>query len=171
MSALREAIQPIRTHTALCRALSEDFPRECSNLPILGGWGYSQPEAIRFIRDLFPPSAPLDFVGLEYLIAQKVIYEELIIFHPRDAGYCGINVTVDEQQLIADGDKRYDRVGLAVSCWSAAHWNALKNEWEENDFGQRPGFDGAAHEVKRTESKINYTRTVWFDITEVFGAR
>jgi hypothetical protein len=53
-------------------------------LPILGGWGYTQTEAITFVRREFPrPSAP-DFVELEYHIAQKIIYEELIIFRARD---------------------------------------------------------------------------------------
>jgi hypothetical protein len=171
MSALREAIQLIRTQTPLSQALSEDFPRECTGLPISGGWGYSQPDAIRFVRDRFPPIGPLDFVSLEYLIAQKIIYEELIIFHPREAGYSRIKMALDDQQLIGDGNKHYDRLDVAVSCWSAAHWNALKAEWEGNDFGRRPGFDVAAHEAKRAQAEINYTRPLWFDITEVFGGR
>jgi len=44
----------------------------------------------------------------------------------------------------------------------------LKKEWEENDFGMRPGFDREAHLGKREAAQVKYQREFWFDITEVF---
>jgi hypothetical protein len=140
ITALRQSIRPVLTDVPLRQALSEDFPQDCANLPIAGGWGYTQREAIIFVRQQFPrPSAP-SFVGLEYHIAQKIIYEELIIFRTKDDRFSGIDVDQKSQELIMEGDRIYDRIDLIVSCWSDAHWESLRAEWEENDFGRRPGF-------------------------------
>jgi hypothetical protein len=169
MAALRQSILPVQTDVPLRQALAEDFPQDCANLPIAGGWGYTQADAIVFIRQQFPrPSAP-HFVPLEYHIAQKIIYEELIIFRPREDMFSGIDLQREQQQLITDDNGRiYDLIDLIVSCWSDAHWESLKAEWEENDFGRRPGFDMDAHRAKRDAAQIRYERQFWFDITEVF---
>jgi hypothetical protein len=167
MANLRESIHPIRRR-ALRKVLSEDYPRDCANLPILGGWGYTQSEAIIFIRHEFPqPSAP-DFVGLERHIAQKIIYEELIIFRERGDQFSGINMKLKLQQLVADGERKYDHLDFTISCWSDFHWDSLKKEWEDNDYGQRSGFDLKGHTAKRHAAQIDYPRQFWFDITDVF---
>jgi hypothetical protein len=44
----------------------------------------------------------------------------------------------------------------------------LKAEWENNDFGRRPGFDMDAHHAKRHNAQLHYERQFWFDITDVF---
>jgi hypothetical protein len=168
MAALRQSIRPVLTDVPLRQALSEDFPQDCANLPIAGGWGYTQREAIVFVRQQFPrPSAP-NFVGLEYHIAQKIIYEELIIFRARDDLFSGIDVERKSQELIMEGDGIYDRIDLFVSCWSDAHWERLRAEWEENDFGRRPGFDVQDHFTRRDAALVRYERQFWFDITDVF---
>jgi len=168
MANLRRSIRPILIDIPLRQVLSEDFPRDCASLPILGGWGYTQPEAIIFVRHQFSrPSTP-DFVGLEYHIAQKVIYEELIICRANDSRFSGIGLKLKSQQLVTDGDKKYDYLNFSISCWSDFHWNSLKKEWEDNDSGKRAGFDLLGHLAKRDAAQINYERQFWFDITDVF---
>jgi hypothetical protein len=54
MANLRRSIRPILTDVPLRKALSEDFPQDCAGLPISGGWGYTKPEAVIFVRDQFP---------------------------------------------------------------------------------------------------------------------
>ena len=162
------SILPVRTDAALSKVLAEDFPRDCSNLPISGGWGYSQADAIAFVRHRFSiPSAP-DFVPLEYHIAQKIIYEELIICRPKDYRFSGITKTRKKQLLFEDGGKKYDCLEFLISCWSDWHWDQLKREWEANDFGMRPGFDREAHAAKRESARVQYQREFWFDISDVF---
>jgi len=168
MSELRASIKPVRTDLALGQVLAEDFPRDCSNLPISGGWGYTQATAIMFVRDRFPDPGMLDFVPLEYQIAQKIIYEELIIFRPKDRSFAGISVELATQSLIEEDGRHFDLLEFSVDCWSNWHWNQLKDEWESNDFGARVGFDGAAHAAKREASQVTYTRELWFDISQVF---
>jgi hypothetical protein len=62
MAETRASIVPVRTDAALRKVLAEDFPRDCSNLPISGGWGYTRADAITFIRDQFPFPQMVDFV-------------------------------------------------------------------------------------------------------------
>lgn len=148
----------------------EDFSRDCLNLPITGGWGYAKADAIVFVRNEFsPPQAARDFVPLEYHIIQKIIYEELIIFRPKDFKFSGIDMTRDAQRTIQDGNRKYDVLECTVTCWSDWHWEQLKQEWTDNDFGEHPRFSKEAHAAKRTASQVSYERQFWFDITDVAG--
>jgi len=171
MAKLRQSIRPILTDVSLRQALSEDFPQDCSNLPISGGWGYTQPEAIIFVRHQFPRASASNFVALENHIAWKIAYEELIIFRAPDARFSGIDVKLKMQQLVMDGERKYDRLDFVISCWTDDHWNSLKKEWEDNDYGRRSGFDLASHFAKRRAAQIDYERQFWFDITEVIDCR
>ena len=158
MANLRRSIRPILTDVPLRKALSEDFPQDCARLPISGGWGYTKPEAVIFVRDQFPRTSAADFVRLEYHIAQKIIYEELIIFRESDDRFSGIDMKLKSQELVTENEAIYDCLNFIVSCWSDLHWEILKREWEDNDFGRRPGFDLEAHSVKRRAAQINYER-------------
>ncbi len=140
-----------------------------SNYPISGGWGYSQADAVKFVRDRFPIPEVANFVPLEYHIVETILYEELIIFRPKHNKFSGITKTLQKQHLFDDDGKKYDCLKFLVSCWSDWHWDQLKREWEENDFGMRPGFDQEAHSAKREASRIQYEREFWFDISDVFG--
>lgn len=168
MAEIKASIQPIQTHESLRQVLEHDFPRDCSALPISGGWGYTQADAIIFVRNQFKiPSAP-DFVALEYHIAQKIIYEELIIFRPKDYRFSGIALQRSTQRLVEDSTRKYDVLDFTVTCWTDRHWNQLKLEWEDSGFGTRQDFDREAHTTKRNASQIKYDRHLWFDITDVF---
>jgi hypothetical protein len=168
MAQVRASIRPVQTDEPLRQVLMHDFPRDCSNLPISGGWGYTQVDAVMFVRELFPMPARLDFVSLEHHIAQKIIYEELIIFQPDDRRFSGIDMHRKNQTMIAHGERKYDFLDLIITGWSDWHWKQLKQEWEENDLGMRHGFDREAHAAKHDASQVEYERRLWFDITEVF---
>jgi hypothetical protein len=114
------------------------------------------------------PSKSVHFVGLEYDIAQKIIYEELIIFRPPDYQFSGIELKLILQELKHADERQYDILSFNITCWSDWHWNQLKKEWEDNDFGMLPSFDGASHAGKRRDSQVAYERSFWFDITDVF---
>jgi hypothetical protein len=168
LANLRRSIRPILTDIPLRQVLAEDFPQDCAGLPISGGWGYTQADAIIFVRHQFPRPAAPEFVRLEYHVAQKIVYEELIIFRARGDLFSGIDMELTSQQLVVDGEKKYDCLDFTISCWSDFHWDRLKKEWEDNDFGQRPGFDREGHFAKRDATRIDYERQFWFDITDVF---
>lgn len=167
IESLRQSIRRIRTDIPLQQALAEDFPRDCSDLPISGGWGYAQEEAIVFVASEPSQAVPRDFVGLEYHIAQKIIYEELIIFRKEKDRFSGIDMKLRSQELISGNGKLYDRLDFIVSCWSDFHWEQLKTEWENSDNGQLHGFNLENHNAKRKAARIDYERQLWFDITRI----
>jgi hypothetical protein len=175
IAEIRDSIAPVQTDGSLRKVLAEDFPRDCSDLPISGGWGYTQPTAIVFIRSQFSAPSKADFVPLEYHIAQKIIYEELIISRPKNYKFSGISMKLQHQTLTKD--PKHDHLEFLISCWSDWHWEQLKKEWEANDSGMRrlmalsgmrPGFDAEAHHRKRIASQVSYERDFWFDISDVF---
>lgn len=168
ISELQASIRPVRTDVPLGRVLAEDFPRDCTGLPISGGWGYRQEDAIVFVRRLFPVPAIAEFVPMEYHIVQKILYEELIIFRQKSRQFSGINKQLKMQSLLENDNRKYDKLEFLVSCWSDWHWDQLKQEWEANDFGMKPGFDHAAHTAKREAAQVTYEREFWFDVTDVF---
>ena len=112
--------------------------------------------------------ARLDFVPLEYHIAQKTIYEELIIFQPNDCRFSGTDLQCKNQKMTTGGERKYDVLDLSITCWTDWHWKQIKQEWEENDLGNWHGFEREAHAAKHDASQVKYERQFWFDITEVF---
>ena len=169
MAQIQASIKPIQTDDPLQQVLMRHFSTDFPNLPISGGWGYTQADAIIFVRSQFPiPAFVPRFVSLEYQIVQKIIYEELIIFRAKDSQFSGIDKKCNRSILIDDGVRVYDLLEFDITCWSDWHWDLLKQEWEENNFGMRPGFDREAHAAKRDASQIRYERKFWFNITDVF---
>lgn len=170
MKQITESIDKVLLDLPLKQVLSEDFPNDSSSLPIIGGWGYKEDDAIKFIVDPKNQRASKNFVMLEYDIAQKIIYEELIICRPEDYRFSGINLKLQKQETIHKNNLIFDKLLFDISCWSDWHWFKLKEEWEENEFGQKQGFDLQMHQEKRDAAMIIYQREFWFDITDVFNA-
>jgi hypothetical protein len=140
MDKFRSSITPIQTDTPLYQVLMEDFPNDCSNLPISGGWGYSQSDAIILIRSKFPSDvAARDFVSLEYHIVKKIVYQELIVFREEGNRFSGISVDPDRTALLREDERIFDRLDFRIACWRDWHWDWLKQDWEQN--GQRDDFD------------------------------
>ncbi|GEC14646.1 hypothetical protein J2S34_001609 [Nitrobacter winogradskyi] len=71
--------------------------------------------------------------------------------------------------MINDGPRKYDVLEFTVNCWSDWHWEQLKQEWAENDFGENPNFSKEAHKAKREASRVFSKRHFRFDISDVTG--
>ena len=170
LEAIKDHITPVEVGDPLRIWLAEDYPSNCSNLPIGGGWGYTKDDAIIFIRDQFKNPGPPDFVSLEYFLVHKIVYYELINTQDGLNKFSGIDISLSKQGLSSGDDKKYDSLEFNISCYSDLHWALLKYEWETNDNGTRKGFDVDSHFAKKASVQINYQRTFWFDITDVFGS-
>ena len=167
MQRIVQSINPVDFDEPLGEVLGTHFPKDCKDLPIQGGWGYTQADPIVFLRDKF--WGPPDFVPLEYHIALKIIYEELIVCRPPNDRFSGISLEKIEQRLHVVDEQRFDQLVFSVSCWTDWHWDQLRSEWESNGNGKSPTFDLREHEQKREAAKITYVRELWFNITDVFG--
>jgi hypothetical protein len=121
-----------------------------------------------FIRDQFPQPDLPDFVSLEYSIARKIVWQELVISKPKGQQFFGHITGLKAAHTVEQGGRTYDCLQFIVQCCSEWHWAQLNNEWEKSECGRRPGFDVDAHVAKRNASEFTYGRELWFDITDVF---
>ena len=162
VSKMLERIEPIKTDAVLRDVLKEDYKVD---LPIEGGWGYSQSTSIKFLKQ----ETRYDFVSLEYQIAQWLLFEELIIFRERDDLHSGIEKKLKQQKMFEENGRRYDVLEFEVTCWHDFYWEKLKTEWDEAKANSSidPSFL-KDHEKKRNEAMLRFNRTYYFEITDVF---
>lgn len=150
--------------------LAADF-KSIGTLPIRGGWGYTLEGAVIIDKNdpIVPEGVPFDGVGLEYIFAEKRIYEELIVFRPKHARYSGIQWKMTKQRLIHKDNKSFDVLTLEVTALPDKDWEELKAEWEAPTGFGSAGFDAEAHAKKRDSRTIRYVTEYWFDITSFYS--
>jgi hypothetical protein len=168
-----EPLYPVKTEAPPREILALDFRSLGEPLPITGGWGYGQGDAcvIGCGKHKIEEEFPLDYVQIEYLFVEKRIYEEMIIFRSAGQRFAGITWTLQDQHLIRDAASVFDKLVFTISALNELDWANLRAEYEgAGGFGS-PDFDEVAHEVKRREATVHFTRDFWFDITNCFGAR
>ncbi|MCL4556536.1 MAG: hypothetical protein M1572_06590 [Gammaproteobacteria bacterium] len=166
-----QPITPIKTPRSPRIVLAQMFKSLNGELPIHGGWGYSQQDACIIDQDDPAASNQLVFDGLaiENVFVEKRIYLEFIVARPENQKFSGIEWKKKFQQLIQDDDRYYDHLTYHVSAFSDADFAELKAEFEGPEGISHPNFDMAAHELKRREKMQHFEREYWFDITSFYG--
>ena len=151
--------------------LAADFKSLEGELPIGGGWGYSQEDAVIIDKNdpVVPSGMPFDGVEIEYVFVEKRIYEELIIFGPKQERFAGIKCNLLKQRLTEHKGKSYDVLSCEVTALPIKDWEELKAEWHGPGGYGSPGFDADAHLEKAEARKVRYVTDYWFDITSFFG--
>lgn len=160
------------------RISSEETPREIlkadfrsiRELPIRGGWGYTIDDAVVIDKNdpIVPRGMPFDGVGIEYVFVEKRIYEELIVFRPKDARHSGIEWKLLKQATLGRDGRSFDFLSFEVTAFPDKDWEELRLEFEGPRGARSPGFDMAAHRLKREAKKIRYVAEYYFDITSLF---
>lgn len=143
-------------------------------LPIRGGWGYDEDDAVIIDRNdpIVPRNRPFDGVGIEHVFVEKRIYEELIIFRKRGDAFAGIKWKLIQQGLAGgDGGRRFDVLKFDVTALPEAKWNALKAAWEGPAGFGSADFDVEAHRERHEAATVHYVAEYWFDITSFYGVR
>ena len=159
----------LRTRESPREILEADFPK-LAPLPIKGGWGYSQETAC--IIDKRDPSVdqrvPFNGVRYEYLFAEYRIYEELIVFRPRDDRYAGIEFKRIEQKTLGIEDRNYDVLKFQIGAFREGDFARLKAEYEGHNGVGDPDFDHSKHQALRASLLHVGAREFWFDITSFY---
>ena len=160
----------------LSNLLTKESPRQIIfedfkiDLPIKGGWGYDFNSAC--IIDKTDPTVskgmPFDGVGIEYVFAEKRIHEEMIIFRKSDEKYAGIRWDLDNQELLFNDDKPYDKLVFNIVGFSDAVWDELTRRFEEI---QKSGKLALIDELNayRESKAYRFTREFYFDISSFYG--
>jgi len=145
----------------------EDFKID---LPISGGWGYDIESAC--VIDKNDPTVnkemPFDGISIEYIFVEKRIYEEMIIFRESHEKYGGIRWNQETQQLLIEGDKKYDKLIFNVEGFSKEIWNELTSRFEA--IKKSGKMELIAELDAYRESKIfRFKKEYFFDVTSFFG--
>lgn len=150
---------------SLRQVILEDFKID---LPIKGGWGYSTADAVVINKndETVKPGLPFDGIGIERIVVEKRIYEELIIFRQIGEKFAGIHWELIKQSTFAEGDKQYDHLIFKVTGHSDENWENLKREYKEN--ADNEDFDFNAHFDKEEQLKYEYIAEYYFEITSFY---
>lgn len=169
---LARAIAPVVSEKNLRETLLEHFIEEFEELPIVGGWGYTKDNAVKFVKSEFIKIPKSDFVPLAYKISEHIIYEELMFSRNENDQYTEIAIYRKKQSLFSEKNKKFDILKFEIECWHDQHWSYLDFEYFMNTDHNGKIIDKSINDeiIKRkNDSKITYQRDLWFDITDVFG--
>lgn len=146
----------------------EDFKID---LPITGGWGYDFETACVIDKNDATVSKVIPFngVSVEYVFAEKRIYEEMIIFRQSHEKYSGIRWELEKQELLFKEDKPYDKLVFNVVGFTDEVWNELTTRFEEiknsGKLDLLPELD-----AYRESKAYKFNREYYFDISSFYGA-
>ena len=149
--------------------LEHDF-KSIKNIPISGGWGYTQKDAVIINKD--DPSVikdiPFDGPSIEKIFVEKRTYEELIIFKPDGAKFNGIKWEMLKQTLINDCKKYFDHLKYRICGHTDDDWRFLKDDYEKNNsFADNP--EGRNNHNEAYSNRLFcYDTEFWFDITSFY---
>lgn len=166
-------LEPITTAESPRKILKAIFNEIIGELPIRGGWGYTQADAC--IIDMNDPIVdsriPFNGIGIEYIFAEYRNYIDMIALRPEGEKYAGIRQELEVQYLIDGNDGRlFDKLVFNVTAMRQQDFNEMKAEFEgPNGYGSL-GFDEVAHEKRRQYLTMHFKQDYWFDITSFFGA-
>lgn len=166
-----QPLYPIETDESPRDIIAADFKSLHGELPIRGGWGYTRADACIIDKNdpIVDPSLPFDGVGIEYVFVEKRIYEEMIIFRPRGEAFSGIEWRLQKCTTKHDRDRYFDKLVFQITAFSENDWKELKAEFEGPQGYDHPDFDLEAHDSKRQEKMMQFTREFWFDVTSFYG--
>jgi len=166
-----QPLNPITSEKSPREVLAADFKSLRGGLPIRGGWGYTKLDACIIDKNdpLVDPALPFNGVGVEYVFVEKRIYEEMIIFRLDGEKFSGISWNLLEQSVLHEAGRTLDKLVFEISAVPDADWEELKAEYEGPRGYGTLGFDEDAHERRRQEKTLRFTREFWFDITSFYG--
>lgn len=166
-----DPIDKIKSKKPPREILAEDFESLRGDLPIRGGWGYTKSDACIIDKNdpVVDTALPFDWIGIQNVFVEKRIYEEMIIFRPEGEKFSGIKWDLQEQSLIDEDGRYFDRLIFEITAFHENDWEELKAEHEGPQGYGHPEFDVEAHERRRHEKTVRITREFWFDITSFYG--
>lgn len=159
----------LKTRETPREIIEADFP-SVGKLPLSGGWGYNMATAC--VIDMYDacvdPKVPFNGVAIEYLFAEKRLFEELIVFRPKGQQYCNIDKRRILQRLDSVDDRTYDVLVFEVTAFLKKDFDFLKEIYEGPNGVINQDFDHKSHDALHQSLMRSGTREYWFDITSFF---
>ena len=162
-------IPQITTDKSPREIILEDFEID---LPIQGGWGYKLDNAC--IIDKFDHTVlidiPFDGLSIERSFVEKRIYEEMIIRLDIHEQYGGIKWYLDQQQLMFNDGKSYDKLIFNVEAFEIDIWGELLSRFEDIQKSGKLELMDALNQYRESK-KLLFISEFYFDITSFFGQK
>ena len=151
----------------------ENSPRELfrevfeTDLPISGGWGYSQDTCVAIEKDddAVDQEQVFDGLAIESEFVKFRLYSELRVFREPGDMFQGIEWQQTSQKLIEENGRTFDVVRFYVRAWTERDWEALTKMFTEGrEFLNDPsGLSKFKEERKRRVCQ--FEAEFWFDVT------
>jgi hypothetical protein len=147
--------------------LIEDFKSLNGYVPIKGGWGYTLDDLIIIEKkdEVVNNQIPFDFVGLEYVLVEKRIYEELIIFKGEGDKYSELSWDLQFQKLLNVDGKTIDHLNFKVTCYKDESIPFLKEDFKKILAGKN-----TVEQYKNYKDSLQlfYFTDYYFDISSFY---
>ena len=153
---LAEIAPPHFPEDASARQLIRDY--FSIDLPISGGWGYSEPDAC--IIGERCESTEFEGVETEYSFVRKMIWLELNILPPLAGLFSSFEVEFTGQSIYEANSKYYDTLEVTVV--------AAKVHNNNDGCGSQNMGLGSIKSTNNVEN-VSYARVFWFDISHFYG--
>jgi hypothetical protein len=130
-----------------------------ADLPIAGGWGYTQEDAT-IIKEL-PEGMQLP--QLEHMITSIRAHLEMNLTREEAERYGAINANEREREEIADDNGLFNKVSYEVTAMKEDLYNAFIKEYKEG-YGKE-AFDLNAHFQRRKEATLTREVIHYFEVS------
>ncbi|MEA3315217.1 MAG: hypothetical protein U9Q30_05120 [Campylobacterota bacterium] len=123
-------------------------------LPISGGWGYSELEMVEILNNSVPKEQ------LQYMFGTARSTIEMSLTQPKENRYAGINLKeISREEEILEG-KTISKVKYEISAILEDIYNEFISEYKENHG--KDDFDIASHFKQRDEKSIKLEKIIYF---------
>ena len=129
-----------------------------ADLPLDGGWGYTQSMATKIISN--PNNIPLP--QLEHMIASMRAYLEMNMTQPKEDRYGSINLNEKNRETVEKERKLYHHITYEISAMKEDTYAAFIDEYKEG-YG-KDTFDMEEHFKKRKKATLVRIEPYWFEI-------
>jgi len=130
------------------------------DLPISGGWGYSQDEAT-IIHNL----NQIPHRQFQHTFASMRAYGEMNMSLPKEERYGSINVNEHSRETLKTENKTYEKIHYTIDAMKEEAYAAFIDEYKEG-YGKE-SFDMEDHFKRRKEATHKREVIHWFDITQI----
>jgi hypothetical protein len=142
------------------KILATHFKFLNGELPIHGGWGYTQTDTCIINRNdnSIDPDLPFDWGEVEKFFVKNRTFEEMIISPPVGEKFTAIRWNLQKQNIAMTRGRVLDHLIFEITA-------LREQDWEDPEKNGGPYFDLLVFEKKRQEKMVRLIREFWFDIT------
>ncbi|MBD3841261.1 MAG: hypothetical protein IE909_05160 [Campylobacterales bacterium] len=128
------------------------------DLPIEGGWGYTNDEPLVILSFPFPKEQ------MQFMFASARQNLVMNLTQPKETRYGGINLKEIDRQMVQLNSNTFEKVIYEVSGMLEETYALFIDEYKKNHGNVE--FDLGDHFKRRDDATLKFKETIWFQIKE-----